>query len=101
MEPELVEQSVLKKLLKNSFNEGSTPFETIITKYSTNVMKYNLFYILIILLIIILLIFKMNKKIIKNDIIKNKIMKIEKIKNTKHKEKYNNISDYYTNTPRI
>ena len=103
MEPQLVEQAVLKKLLRNSFNESDSPFDTIITKYSTSLIKDNWFYILIALLIIILIVSKLNKNKIMKEDMEDIVPKVDKIKNnnSKYKEKYNKVSDYYTNTPRI
>jgi len=61
MQPELVEQDVLKNLLKKSFNEPDIPFTTVIGKYSTTLIKDNWFYFLIIILIIVLIIFIISK----------------------------------------
>ena len=110
MEPQLVEHSVLKNLLRNSFNETDIPFTTVIGKYSVNLIKDNWFFFLIIILIIIIIIFSLIKK---NENFMSKENKIEyiddpsniieshnsKFKNTR--DKYINTNEYYTNTPRI
>ena len=56
------EHIILKKLLKNSYNEGDRPFTQIIGKYTVSVIKENWFYILIIVFILIIIFLRMTKK---------------------------------------
>jgi hypothetical protein len=97
-QPKLVEYNTLKKLLNNSYNEGSTPF-TQISKYTQGI-KDNWFNIVVIIFILILIILIVNKKSKKECDSTNQIdnllhKKIKRIPNQKEK-KYNNINEYYT-----
>ena len=97
-EPRLIEYDTLKKLLHESYNEGETPFTQIVGKYSSNIVKDNWFYFLIIVFILIIVYLRMTKD--KEQPIKFNINPppfIPKQKDTKYK----NVSEYYTNYPRI
>jgi len=108
IEPKLVEYNRLKKLLRHSYNEGSSPFTSIVSKYSS-IIKDNWFNIIVILfiIIIILLFFTKNKSTDDsphsepND--ENTMFsEIEfEEKNIKKQKKYNNINEYYTQNFRL
>ena len=107
IEPKLVEYNRLKKLLRHSYNEGSSPFTQIVSKYST-VIKDNWFNIIVILFVIImiLLFFTKNKSIDEIDSDPNDqntmFSEIEfEEKNIKKQKKYNNINEYYTQNFRL
>ena len=89
------EHGVLKKLLRDSYNEGDRPFIQIIGKYTVNAIHENWFYILIIVLILIIVFIRMNKK--------EKVVekKEEELYVKKKPSKYTTPNEYYTNVPRI
>jgi hypothetical protein len=107
IEPKLVEYNRLKKLLRHSYNEGSSPFTQIVSKYSS-IIKDNWFNIIVILFVIImiLLFFTKNKSIDEIDSDPNDqntmFSEIEfEEKNIKKQKKYNNINEYYTQNFRL
>ena len=94
-QPKLVEYNTLKKLLNNSYNEGSTPF-TQISKYTQGI-KDNWFNIVVIIFILILIILIVNKKSKKECDSTNQIDTLtKKSKRNQKEKKYNNINEYYT-----
>jgi hypothetical protein len=104
IEPKLVEYNTLKKLLRNSYNEGSSPFTQIVSKYSS-IIKDNWFNIIIITFIIIMMLLFLTKnktKKISNDEdeIDDFDIEFEK-KNIKKQKKYNNINEYYSQNFRL
>jgi hypothetical protein len=78
IDPQLIkfktEQSILKKLLNKTYNEGDTSIIKVIGKYIVNTINENWFYILIIVFIFITFI-----KIKKKDKDKDKYISIKKI----------------------
>jgi hypothetical protein len=96
LEPKLIEYDTLKKLLNESYNEGSTPFTQIIGKYTTYIVKDNWFYLIVIIFILIVVYFNMTKA---DEIVPKEI--VYPIKSEKKDNKLRNISEYYTNSPRI
>ena len=104
IEPKLVEYNRLKKLLRNSYNEGSSPFTQIVSKYSS-IIKDNWFNIIIITFIIIMILLFLTKNKTKNisndkDEIDDFDIEFDK-KNIKKQKKYNNINEYYTQNFRL
>lgn len=104
IEPKLVEYNRLKKLLRNSYNEGSSPFTQIVSKYSS-IIKDNWFNIIIIIFVIIMILLFLTKNKTKNisndkDEIDDFDIEFEK-KNIKKHKKYNNINEYYTQNFRL
>ena len=106
IEPKLVEYNRLKKLLRNSYNEGSSPFTSILAKYSS-IIKDNWFNIIIIIFIIVIILLLFNKKKSEStddDPIDETTMFSEiefEEKNIKKQKKYNNINEYYTQNFRL
>jgi len=114
IQPQLVDQEILKKLLRNSYNESSNPFVQMVNKYSKIIIDDYLFYGMILFIIVILTyeIFKgiKNKKkmdeINMNEKKKSDKKKINSMKK-KEKEPYTNINnnnnnnDYYANNDYI
>lgn len=115
IQPQLVDQEILKKLLRNSYNESSNPFVQMVNKYSKIIIDDYIFYGMILFIIVILAyeIFKgiKNKKkmdeINMNEKKKSDKKKINSMKK-KDKEPYTNttnnndyISNYYSKPPRL
>lgn len=96
MKPNLIEHNALKRILTDHYNEINENNNTI-TKYFKKCMTHNWPFIIITCFIIILILqYYYNNN---NKKINNIELDIEKpIK--KHKKRYNNINEYYTNTPR-
>ena len=105
IEPKLVEYNRLKKLLRHSYNEGSSPFTSILAKYSS-IIKDNWFNIIVIIFVIIMILLFCNKNKINpiDDTIDENTMFSEiefEEKNIKKQKKYNNINEYYTQNFRL
>jgi hypothetical protein len=113
MKPILIEHNILKKLLKDSYNDVDGYNKTSVQKYSMSIVKENWFYIMIIILVFILIIHiytkrrKSKKEAIDNvddDIYINDIKTMNnRYVKTKDNDTYSNdyINNYYTNIPRI
>jgi hypothetical protein len=98
-EPRLIEYDTLKKLLNESYNEGDTPFTQLVGKYSKNIIKDNWFYLLIIIFILIIVYLRITAKK-KDEQVQIKPITTQPMQKPKD-TKYKNVSEYYTNYPRI
>ena len=103
IQPNLVEYNTLKKLLKHSYNEGSSPFTQIISKYSF-IIKENWFNIIVILFIIIMILLFITKK--KSTQLPSEYIEQDpdiefRKQNIKKQKKYNRINEYYTQNFRL
>lgn len=94
----IIEHTLLKQLLKQSYNEGQSPFTQIIGKYTNMIISDKLFYIFIIIFILLLILFFIiNKKQPKQ----HEQMVTTSIKKKKQKKvRYNTINEYYSDTTR-
>ena len=121
LEPQLVDQNILKKILRNSYNESSNPFIELVNKYSKNILSDNCFIILVLFLILFIAyhVYKKRMRMIKQYEIEKQIrdkLISEEAENEKKREKAelnkkkydkynnpskNNINDYYTKKPQI
>ena len=106
MKPQLINKSVLKKLLRKAYNQTDNGYALDRNiKQFIDMIKYNWYYILIGILIIILIICIYIKKIKKQEKLKNIDITIDI---SKKKEKFKQVrfvdspeSEYYKMLPRV
>jgi hypothetical protein len=105
LEPQLVDQALLKELLKKSYNESGNPFVQIVNKYSKNIITDNIIIILVVILLLVLLYHMYIKK--KDKSINNSEIAVDIKPKLKTKKKYDTnvrddyVSDYYSKMPRV